>query len=179
MKKVVAIILPLTLSAAFISTAVAGPDTDYYVYAEKGAAAASLNHNDFNAISIQIGAGISATFPKEDGEPVATPMQIPVTISVGYSHTWSQFYLGGQLQFGYNFTPEKLSYTNDEGVLNYAPQWQSLATVQVGGVISDTNVVYIDGGYALGHFHYANATSTKSLSYFEGGPAVGMEHHYN
>lgn len=174
MKKALAIILPLTISATFISSAFAGPDTDYYVYAEKGAGAANTDRNDFNAFSVQLATGIGATYVKKDDNAIATPIHIPLTVSVGYSHTWNEFYLGGQAQFGWNFTPKKTGYENQSGVLNFNTKWQTMATLQIGGIISDTNAVYFDGGFALGQFNYANSGDAKATNYYQGGPVFGM-----
>ena len=171
MKKILAILLPVSIAATVMATSYAD-NNDYYVYAERGAQASNDARNDFNAFNFKLGTGLAAPLFKVGDTGVASPLEIPVVGSVGYSHTFNQFYLGGAAEFGWNFEPAKKGYETN-GKVSYRQKWQAMATVQVGGVISDTNVIYMDAGYALGDFSYLTNDNSTFNTYYQGGPTVG------
>lgn len=172
MKKFLYIILPIGFLASFAATAIAA-DKDYYVYAEQGAGGDSMSaNNDFNGFYLKFASGVTNPSILYNNVGVAAPMQIPVVGEIGVSHTWDQFYLGGEAQFGYNFSVNKSAYAAADGKnVNYQLKWQTMATMQIGGLISDTNVIYADAGYAFGDFNYSYGSSRKTA--YINGPAVG------
>jgi len=161
-------ILPLTIFA----TSAFAADRDYYVYAERGAQASTTAANDFNGVNFGVSTGFTTASLSEDSAPRSTPTQVPVVGSIGFSHTWNQFYMGVAGQFGWNFPVFTKGFKTGSIVSN-RPRWQSIAEVQVGGLISGTNLIHLDAGYALGHFNYLDSTSTNR-TYTQGGPTVGM-----
>ena len=120
-------------------------ETDYYVYSDQGAASPAVQSaNDFDGIFIGVSSGIN--FPKNynesNNESIPTPIQVPLQISAGYSHVWDTFYLGTQANFGWNFVPSKTGYQGSNSKdLDFDNKWQTMATVQIGGVISNTSVM--------------------------------------
>jgi opacity protein-like surface antigen len=148
-------------------------DKDYYVYADRGAPSSQVSTNDFNGLYIKIASGLALPSIQfsDVGKPAA--MKIPVIGSLGYSHVWNQFYAGLEGQFGWDMTAQKAGYTTDGKNLTNNPKWQTMATVQLGGVISQTNIIYVDGGYALGGFQYINSANLQKTLHING-PTVGV-----
>jgi hypothetical protein len=168
MKKLMIALLPLTI---FVTAAFAS-DNNYYVYAERGAQTSTEAQNDFDGMYLRLASGVALSSVQRDKKGVATPVQIPFAASLGLSHVWNQFYLGGEAQFGWNFIPSKAGYQTN-GKLNHNTKWQTMATVQLGGVISNTNIVYADAGYAFSDFSYMDSKNAER-TYLQGGPVAGF-----
>jgi opacity protein-like surface antigen len=167
-------LLPLALTVCLVGAAYSN-NQNYYVYADQGAAAPAVQSaNDFNGLFVGLSSGIN--IPKNYDETntmsLPTPIQVPLQISAGYSHVWDTFYAGGQINFGWNFVPSKTGYLTANGKdLDFNNKWQTMATVQVGGVISNTSVIYGEVGGAFGSFNYAS--SGGSLGFHQGGFVAG------
>lgn len=168
MKKILLVLLPLTM----IATVAAASDKDYYVYAERGASAANEAVNDFNGMYLKLASGLALPSVTTDNVGYPAPIQVPAIGAIGVSHVWNQFYLGGEAQFGYNFVTQKSAYPGYGTNANFEAKWQTMATIQLGGVISQTNVIYADAGYAFADFSYAG--DTKQKSFYNSGPVVGV-----
>jgi opacity protein-like surface antigen len=166
MKKILFVLFPVLMATSAFA------DKDYYVYADRGADSTLASRNDFNGPYIKVATGLAlpSITLADEGQPAA--MQIPLVGSLGFSHVWNQFYAGIEGQLGWNFIAQKTGYSPDGTNLAYNPKWQTMATVQIGGVISQTNIIYADGGYALGDFKYMDGAAEKSV--YQNGPTFGV-----
>ena len=167
MKKILFVLFPLLMAA----NAFAGKD--YYVYSERGETTPTATTNDFNGPYIKIGSGIALPSIVQEGVGKAAAIQIPIMGAIGVSHVWNQFFAGLEGQFDWNMLAQKSGYEANGTSLSYDPKWQTMATVQIGGVISQTNTIYVDGGYALGDFKYINGSNTEK-SFYQNGPTLGL-----
>lgn len=175
MKTLLSLLLPVSF-LTILATQTLASDSNYYIYSDQGISGSSDNmqQHDFNSLYLRFAGGMVSSNLEINDQPVPMPSNISSHLAVGLSHVWDKFYAGLEGEFRYNFALNKTAYSSIvSSKVDFNTNWGGMVTAQFGGLISNSNVIYFDGGYAASNFVYQNNIA-KNPSVILHGPTLGV-----